>query len=176
MGLAMGRLFRRWARDTRGATAVEFAIISIPFLALIVASAQTAIVYFEQQALQTAADQSARALMTGSAQLANTTQAGFQNIVCGYAVNFTCADLMVDVESANSYSNLNPQPLSPTYNASGAVTNTWAYSPGNPGDIVILRVMYDLPVIGGPLGFSLANQANGDALLVGTAVVKNEPY
>ena len=60
--------------------------------------------------------------------------------------------------------------------ASGAVTNTWSYNPGNPGDIVILRLMYDWPVIGGILTPGLSNQPNGSSLMVGTAVFKNEPY
>ena len=36
--------------------------------------------------------------------------------------------------------------------------------------------MYNWPVVGGPLLPGLANQANGDRLLVATAVFKNEPY
>ena len=56
------------------------------------------------------------------------------------------------------------------------MTNTWSYKPGAAGDIVIIRVMYDWPVVGGPMALGLANQSNGTRLLVGTAVIKNEPY
>jgi len=56
------------------------------------------------------------------------------------------------------------------------VTNQWSYSPGNPGDIVVVQVMYQWPVVLGPLGFNLSNVGNGNRLLVSTAVFKNEPY
>jgi hypothetical protein len=137
---------------------------------------QTAIIFFEGQAIQTAAVKSARQLLTGTAQLSSMSQTQFDNIVCGWASTFKCSKLMIDVESASSFSTISTSPLTPTYNGAGAVTNTWQYSPGNPGDIVILRVMYDWPVITGPLGFNLANQPNGTHLLVGTSVFKNEPY
>jgi hypothetical protein len=80
------------------------------------------------------------------------------------------------VQSAGTYSSINTAPLTLTYNSSGAVTNTFNYSPGAAGDIVILRVMYNWPVIASPLLPGLANQSNGDRLLVGTSVFKNEPY
>jgi Flp pilus assembly protein TadG len=168
--------FARFSGDTAGATAVEFAIVAVPFLSLILVSLQTATIFFFDGALQTAAQKSARELMTGSAQLSKLTQAQFKSAVCANAPNFQCANIMVDVQSASAFSNISTTPLTLTYNAGGAVTNTWNYSPGNPGDVVILRVLYNWPVAGGPLAFGLANQANGDHLLVGTAVVKDEPY
>jgi hypothetical protein len=63
-----------------------------------------------------------------------------------------------------------------TFDSSGAVTNQWAWSPGNPGDIVIVQVMYQWPVMMGPLGFNLANLANGNRLLVSTVAFKSEPF
>jgi hypothetical protein len=54
------------------------------------------------------------------------------------------------------------------------VTNTWNYNIGGAGDIVVLRVIYLMPVIGGPL-FALAN-SNGARVLMATSVFKNEPY
>jgi hypothetical protein len=56
------------------------------------------------------------------------------------------------------------------------VTNIWQYNPGSPGQIVVVRAMYQWPVFLGPLGFNLSNLANGDRLLMATATFKNEPY
>lgn len=169
------RLAARFGNE-RGATAVEFALVAAPLVALTLAGVQTAIIYFFDQTLQTATEKSARSLMTGNAQLAGMTQTQFLNLVCTNAPVFTCANLMVDVESASSFSSISTTPLTPTYNAQGQVTNTWGYSPGGPGDIVIVRVMYNWPVVGGPLSLNLANQANGDYLIQATSVFKNEPY
>ena len=56
------------------------------------------------------------------------------------------------------------------------MTNNFAYSTGNPGDILIVRIMYSWPVIASPLMPGLANQPNGNHLLVATSVFKTEPY
>jgi hypothetical protein len=54
---------------------------------------------------------------------------------------------------------------------------TLSWSPGNPGDVVVLQIMYLWPVVGGPLGFSLTTpNSNGNRLLMSTAVFRNEPY
>lgn len=150
--------------------------MAVPLVALILAALQTAIIMFYDQALQTATEKSARQLMTGSVQSSALSQAAFKSLVCANAPLFQCSGLMVDVQSASSFSSISTTPLTLTYNGSGAVTNSWSYSPGGAGDIVILRVMYDWPVVGGPLVLNLADQANGAHLMVGTAVIKNEPY
>ncbi|MHB8286549.1 MAG: TadE/TadG family type IV pilus assembly protein, partial [Caulobacteraceae bacterium] len=167
----------RLLRNRRGATAVEFALVAMPLLALIVAALQVAVVFFFDQALQTVTAEAGRMLMVGTAQKAGLTQAQFTTAVCATAPSaFTCSKLMIDVESFSTFSSASTSPLTPTYSATGAVTNTWSYSPGDPGSIVVIRLMYPWPVISGPLSFGLANQPNGTHLLVGTAVVKNEPY
>jgi Flp pilus assembly protein TadG len=166
----------RCLQDRRGATAVEFALVAAPLFGLIFAALQVGIIVFFDQALQTVTSQAARMLMVGAAQKQNLTQAQFQSAVCGMApAAFVCNNLMVDVESFTTFSSANTSPITPTYNSSGVVNNM-TYSPGGPGSIVVIRVMYDWPVFGGPFTLGLANQANGTHLLVGTAVIKNEPY
>jgi Flp pilus assembly protein TadG len=177
MTAAIRSRLRAFARDEAAATAVEFAILITPLVFLILASLQLGIIFFAGQVLQSAAITSGRQLMTGSAQQAGLNQTQFQSAVCANApVLFSCNSIIVDVESAGSYSSISTTPLTPTYDASGNVTNKWAYSPGAAGDIVILRLMYSWPVIAGPLLPGLANQGNGNRLLVATSVFKNEPY
>ena len=83
---------------------------------------------------------------------------------------------MVDVETASSFSNANTSTPTLTFNAQGQVSNAWQYQPGNPGDIVVLRIMYQWPLVRGPLSLNLANLSNGNRLLMATAVFKNEKY
>jgi Flp pilus assembly protein TadG len=177
--MATGLLSRllRLGRDERAATAVEFALLITPLITLILASLQLSLIFYAGQALQTAAVLSGRTLMTGATQDAGDTQAQYHQVVCNNApILFTCGNIMVDVQSAASYSGISTTPLTLTYDIHGNVTNTWSYSPGKPGDIVILRVMYNWPVVAGPLMVGMANQPNGDHLLVATSVFKNEPY
>jgi Flp pilus assembly protein TadG len=168
---------RGFGADERAATAVEFAILITPLLFLVLASLQLAIIFFANQALESAAIKAGRQLMTGADQNAGATQAQFQQSVCNTAqFLFACNGVMVDVQSASAYSRIDTTPLALTYDPSGKITNSWSYSPGAAGDIVILRVMYNWPVVAGPLLPGLANQPNGDRLLVATAVFKNEPF
>jgi Flp pilus assembly protein TadG len=164
-------------RDERAATAVEFALLITPLVALILASLQLSIIFFAGQQLQSAAIASSRELMTGTAQQAAETQSQYHADVCSKAPTlFTCANILVDVESGSSYSQVNTTPIVLNYDVHGNVTNTFAYSTGNPGDIIIIRVMYNWPVIGGGLFPGLADQPFGNHLLVATSVFKTEPY
>ena len=121
--------------------------------------------------------------MTGQAQTSNMTQAGFQNYLCTstntaglVSALFNCNNLMISVQNYSSFSSAKTSKPTLTFNANGTVSNTWTWSPGNPGDIVVVQLMYQWPVVLGPLGFNLSNLSNGNRLLVSTAVFKNEPY
>ena len=59
---------RRFARRDDGVAAVEFGMVAAPFLALMFAIMETAIVFFASQTLETAVADSARLIMTGQAQ------------------------------------------------------------------------------------------------------------
>jgi Flp pilus assembly protein TadG len=169
----------RWAAfagDSRGATAVEFALVAAPFLALIIALIQTFLVFFAQQMLETVVRQSARLVMTGQVQSAQMNQAVFKQKVCDQIVIlFNCSGLMVDMQVATSWSSANTATPTLTFDGSGNVTNSWQYNPGDSGDIVVLRVMYVWPVVLGPLGFNLSNLSNGNRLLMSSAAFQNEP-
>ncbi|KGT76496.1 pilus assembly protein TadE [Bradyrhizobium japonicum] len=165
-----------FAGDRSGATAVEFALVAAPFLALVIALMQTFLVFFAQQMLETVVRQSARLVMTGQVQSAQMNQAVFKQKVCDQIVIlFNCSGLMVDMQVATSWSSANTATPTLTFDGSGNVTNSWQYNPGDSGDIVVLRVMYVWPVVLGPLGFNLSNLSNGNRLLMSSAAFQNEP-
>jgi hypothetical protein len=80
---------------------------------------------------------------------------------------------MIDVEVAGSWTTANAGAPTLTYDSNGNVTNTWQFSPGNPGDIVVVRVMYLWPVFTAPL---LANLSNGNRLIMASSAFQNEAY
>jgi Flp pilus assembly protein TadG len=160
-----------------GATAVEFGLVAAPFLALLVGLLQTALVFLAGRELDQAVMQASRTILTGQAQNANMTQAQFNSWVCqNVSALFNCSNLMVNVQTYSSFSSAPTSAPTLTFNAQGQVTNSWTYSPGGPGDIVVVQVMYQWPVVLGPLGFNLSTLSNGNRLLMSTAAFKNEPY
>jgi Flp pilus assembly protein TadG len=169
-------------KDSKGATAVEFALIATPFFAILAALIQAFLLFFAQSQLENAVRQSARQILTGKVQtqdasLSQTAAiAAFHQTVCDNAAAlFTCAGLMVDVQVANNWSSANTGMPVLTYKSDGSVGNTWQFNPGNAGDIVVVRVMYLWPVFFGPIAFNLANQANGSREIMASAAFQNEP-
>jgi len=173
--LRAGALARRFIRHQDGASAVEFGLVAAPFLALVFAIMETAIVFFAGQALETAAADSARLIMTGQAQNAGYNQAAFKTAVCNKIYGlFNCnAGLYVDVKNYASFSSANV--LKPITN-NNFDTSAFGYSPGGPGEIVVVRLMYQWPVYVSLLGLNLADTSGGKRLLMATYAFRNEPY
>jgi len=171
---ALQRL-RRFVRHESGGAAVEFAIVAAPFLALMFAIIETAIVFFAGQTLETAVADAARLIMTGQAQQQAFDQAKFKDAVCArvFAL-FDCKNgILVDVRTYSSFSSANTgKPV----DANGNLVNNFVYQPGGPGDIVVVRIMYEWPVYVSLLGFNLADMSGGKRLLMATAAFRNEPY
>ena len=162
--------------DGKGATAVEFALVAVPFLALIVALIQTFLVFFAQELLESVVQKSSRLILTGQVQSQQMKQDDFKQAVCNQIVIlFNCSGLMVDVQVASTWSSATPATPTLTFNAQGQVANNWQFNPGGTGDIVVVRVMYQWPVFLGPLGFNLSNLSNGNRLIMASAAFQNEP-
>jgi Flp pilus assembly protein TadG len=156
---------------------VEFGLVAAPFFALLMALFQTALVFFAGRVLDVTTLQASRYILTGQAQNANYTQANFATYVCNntFAL-FNCNNFMINVQTYSTWSSSTCTSPTLTYNSHGQVTNTWTYNPGGPSQIVVVQVMYQWPVVLGPLGFNLSNLSNGDRLLMSCAVFRVEPY
>jgi len=165
--------FISFLKNRHGATAVEFGVVAAPFLAILIAILEAALVFFAQEVLQTATTEASRLIMTGQAQTSNLSQAQFQQDVCNAAaVLFSCSGIYVNVQTFSSFSNMTQMnPLQGGTFNSGSMN----YGMGTAGDIMLVQVFYNWPVILGPLNFTLANNGT-NRLLVGTAVFRNEPY
>jgi Flp pilus assembly protein TadG len=164
----------RFCRNESGGAAVDFALVMLPFLAVLMAIIESAIVLFAGQVLQTATTNSSRQIMTGQAQTSGMSSAQFKNSVCAnLTVMFNCQNLNIDVRS---FSNFTAVSLPSATNANGTLANNYTYQPGNPGDVVVVRLIYQWPIFASALGFGLVNSANNTNTLVATAAFRNEPY
>jgi Flp pilus assembly protein TadG len=170
----------RFAHASDATTAVEFALIAPAFLATLIAVFQTCVFMFAQTALQNAANTAARYFLTGQAQNLGCTASQIINGGCGTlaavcpAAMFTCANMYLSVQNYSSFSSASTS--SPAmYSGSTAITS-YPYNPGTPGDIMVVQLLYAWPVVGGPLGFTLANLPNGSAEMVGVSTFRVEPY
>ncbi len=166
---------RLWRRQD-GTAAVEFGLIAVPFMALVFAIMETALIFFAGQTLETAAADSARLIMTGQAQTQGLNQGTFKSAVCAKVHGvFDCnTGVYVDVRKYTSFSNIN---IANPVDANGNLINDFAYDPGGPGDIVVMRLMYKWPVYVSLLGLNgLSNMSANNRLLISTVAFRNEPY
>src|ERR1041385_3492728 len=86
-----------------GATAVEFALVAAPFIALIAAIFQVGLIIYATQSLQNATAAASRLILSGQAQTGNMTASQFGQAVCDNTSVFTCSGLMVDVRTYQSF-------------------------------------------------------------------------
>jgi len=176
----------RFRGNRRGSAAVEFALVAPVFFALLFAIIETAIMFFASQVLETVTQNSARVVLTGQAQSGSVgscavggvatacTQATFKTYVCSQIpALFDCNSLYIDVQSYSSFSSVT---LSSHIDAAGNFDTNMGYSPGNAGDIVVVRLFYQWPLFVTGLGYNISNLAGNKRLLVATAAFKNEPY
>ena len=173
--LGPARALQYFVRQEDGATAVEFGLVAAPFLALVFAIIETAVVFFAGQALETAVADSSRLIMTGQAQNGGFNQATFKNAVCAKIFGlFDCQNgVYVDVKKFTTFGNVT---MTNPVDASGNFQNNFTYDPGGPGEIVVVRLFYQWPVYVALMGFDLHTMNGGKRLLAATAAFRNEPF
>lgn len=165
---------KRHFQNEDGSAAVEFSLISIPFMALLFAMIETALVFFASVSMEGAMEDSARLIRTGIAQGGSMSAAQFKQHICDRSVLIAdCeANLKVDVRTFDSFTNVTFQdPI----DANGDLNLNFQYNPGQAGDIVLVRAFYVWDVIS-PVGIGLENMSGGNRLLSSSAVFRNEPF
>jgi Flp pilus assembly protein TadG len=171
--VSLRNLLRRFRRSRRGSAVVQFALVAPAFFALLFAIIETALMFFASQVLETITQSSARDILTGQAQNAALTQSQFQTYVCNQIpALFTCSNLQVDVESFSSFAAINL-----AYDPCNTVNNV-QYSPGGPGDVVVVRLIYPWQLFVTSLGYNISTpcMSGNRRQLIATAAFQNEPY
>lgn len=182
-----GKLLR--SRD--GATAIEFAILAIPYFMVVFAILETFIAMTGEQLFVNATDTMARKLRTG--QIANTiTKEDFRKLFCKeVSILVTCSDddgklaskLYIDLRQFNSFADIpKTLPLVKMGDYYDLNSSVFGFKPGGPGSINMLRVYYRWPVITDLIRPYLTKIRPADGsmpshfLIVATDAYRNENY
>lgn len=174
---------RGFRRDENGAVAIEFALLSIPFFAIISAILETAFLFLASQIFDSAVDNAVRLVRTGQAQAQSYTAAQFRASICDRLFNlFECGEtsdkLFIEVKTVPSFAAasfaypLEENPTTGVFEFKG----TEIYTPGDGSQIVTVRAYYKWPTILDIMGFNLANAGDGYRLLAAVRVFRNEPF
>ncbi len=179
---------RRFHRDERGVTIVEFGILALPFFTIIAAILETSLVFFGSQILDSAVQDAGRLVRTGQLQsgpVADNSLSGFRTKVCNGLYNMmSCNDVKVKVSVVANFDsatvNYPIQTGAACTTTNGVKTCDWtlveSYAPGTGGDVVLVQAYYKWPTIVRLPGFNLQNQVDGTRLLGAVRVFRNEPF
>jgi Flp pilus assembly protein TadG len=187
-------LVRRFRREENAASAVEFAIIAVPFLGILMAIFESTFLLFNAEIVDAVTANVSRQLMTGQIQTNGQTCAqqklAFQNMICptsgarpstALPSNFDCSKVIIDVRQSNlnNVDETNTLYQDPTQAQ---------FTPATSGQNNIIRVIYPMtaimPIItgfsNGSIGVNHAGQVqyNGvwSHIIMGTSVFRTEPY
>lgn len=138
------RRARRLVRAESGVAAIEFALVALPFLALLMAILQVAAALYTQEALDYATQSSARQVQIGAVST-KMSSANFQTTVfCPRFPSFlSCTGLVFDLRPVADYFADPAVTLGiPPNQAAGT---GFGFCPGSPGQMMFLRVIYQAP-------------------------------
>ena len=173
-----------FARDERGATAVEFGLLALPFFSILGAILETSLVLLSGQILDSAVQDVSRLVRTGQAQQAAMTATGFKDRVCErlHGLFSDCDALHVEMDVIDQFSDVDMTPpvkwvcdTDEDPNVCKAWTRPESFTPGTGSNIVTVQVYYRWPLIV-PFGGFLGNLPDGSRLMGAATVFRNEPF
>jgi Flp pilus assembly protein TadG len=173
----------RFIKDREGATVVEFAVLAVPFSALLFAIIELAVVFFISSAVHHSMQSAAREVRTGEFQATCGRAAEFKAKVCSHMSGLgNCnANLRIDVVTSPS-GQFEPDLLPPTPTAPDPDDPTQptilpdTYVPSPAGAVVVVRAQYYHP-LSMPSSFTrLGNQTGNRRLITATTAFRNEPF
>jgi len=170
-------ILRHFLKDREGATAVEFALVALPFFGIIFAIIEVALTFWATQVLENAVADASRQIYTGQFQNAGGQSAdAFRDEICSRVTAlFNCNDLVqVDVRSFPNFPGATlPPPVTPEgeFDASG-----FGYQATGPDEIVVVRAAMNYPAFVGIFGSRETMLNGGGRLIMATSAFRNEPF
>lgn len=167
-------------RNEDGSYAIEFAMVTAPFLALILAILELGIIFLAGTHLEKAVTEASRTIRTGVAHSSGFDMAAFRNEIIAHSAGslLTVDGLKVDVRPQTSFSSIDTTiPV-----LDGQVDDQdFAFDAGTCGDVVLVRVYYNWPVIAPKLGLQnlgldLSGATQGVHILSSVKAFQNEPF
>jgi Flp pilus assembly protein TadG len=166
---------KRFARARRGATAVEFAMVAGPFLALVFGIFELGMMFLVSTTLESSAQELSRTVRTGQFQSDGGTAASYKSSICGRLGWLTAdcnANLYVDVRTFPTFSEVAaPWPVTNGVIDPGKLT----FQTVSACQIVLARAFYNWTLLAPDLS-GIAHMAGNKVLLSASAAFRTEPF
>ncbi|MER9865759.1 pilus assembly protein [Mesorhizobium sp. M0136] len=174
---------RRFLGDRRGSTAIEFAMLAIPFALLVFAILESCISFAAQEVMANATDDIARQLRTGQLRPADVSGTKLRDMICAkleIMVAKTCPGLLVDLREYPTFADAALAGFKiqdgDVVLTKGTSTQTFTVAPGLAESRNMLRVFYKWPVMTDFMAKSMANLKDGKTLHFASITWQNEPF
>lgn len=164
-------------RSREGSSAVEFAMVALPFFFMMFAIIEIGMIFVTDSVLENAMIETGRLIRTGQASGSKITAEQFKAKFCSKMSVFAsqCTSrATVDVREIPQFRNqLPPDPM-----ASGAAfdPSKLVYEPGQPGSLMLIRVWYRQPLFTPFLAQALSRLGDGATIMTASTTFRNEPY
>ncbi|HML28619.1 MAG TPA: pilus assembly protein [Hyphomicrobium sp.] len=176
-------ILRRFGPDDRGATAVEFALVIIPFLMFVFGLVACALYFFVSNSLEKGMDQTSRLIRTGEAVTQKMTVDQFKQQICQGAGSWiNCNNLQVWAQHWTDWSASDLAPHQCVDQNNTAIQNTVdgsqpiATYTGTASDVVIVTACYQWDFASKVPFFSAANMQNGAMMIQSSTAFRTEPF
>jgi Flp pilus assembly protein TadG len=175
------RFSARFLRDRRGSTAIEFAILAIPFALLVFAILESCIAFAGQEVMANITDDVSRRLRTGQLRAADIAGDNLKNMICDkleIIVSQDCPNqLDVDLRQYTTFTDAAAAGFKiqggQVILTNGAATPAFSVTAGAAESKNMLRVFYKWPI----MTDLLAQSMGGNKTLHFASVTwQNEPF
>ncbi|MBS0232626.1 MAG: pilus assembly protein [Proteobacteria bacterium] len=173
----------RFKRDDRGATAVEFAIVAIPFLMFIFALIGCALYFFVLNSLESGMDQTSRLVRTGEAITENLTVDQFKQKICsGSGGWIKCDNMQIWAQHWSDWSDPTLAPHQCVDQNNTVIANNAPGSDpiatytGTASDVVIVTICYEWDFASKIPFLRLGNMQNGAMMMQTATAFRTEPF
>jgi TadE-like protein len=173
----------RWLRNNSGTTAIEFAIVALPFFMFVLGILGFGLYFFTVTSLEHGSEDAARKVRTGQAQKSNMTVGEFKQLVCDAAGSYIeCGKLHVLIQHASTWKEIQPQPCVGANSSMAASTGDsgdvlYDYTGGS-SEVVLVTLCYqwDLARTFEFLKLGAGADGTGAAILQAATAFRVEPY
>lgn len=175
---------KRFVRNRRGSTAIEFAILALPFALLVFGILESCISFAGQEVMANITDDVARQLRTGQLRPADVAGTKLTTLICGrlqIIVSTDCPDqLLVDLREYPTFADAATAGFKiqngDVVLMQGTNSQAFANTPGLAESKNMLRVFYKWPVVTDLMAKSMANLNGGRTLHFSSVTWQNEPF
>lgn len=168
------KFLKLWRKSEDGTTAVEFALVGIPFIFMVVGIVEMALMFTSQSLLEAATAQAARQVRTGAIQQGGGEQL-FKDELCGFAnILIPCEDIQYQVAAMENFGDAQDFPPA-SFDADGNLEDQ-DFDAGGVSDVVMIRTAYRYPIKTPMFQLLLTNNGGNSRTMLSTVVLQTEPY